>query len=325
MERTGVDLHILEWAVPERTFADNALRAVSRGHARRRNDEMGVANSAALEKAILDLSPDYVLVMDGQRLTEKTKAHCRKEGVRLAMWAYDSAVNFPWIAEASVDYDVVFTFEPEDVEALSSRTQALYLPLAYDPSIYHPSPDVRGKRFDVCFVGAIRKNYPERTEYLSTLVRALGKGRVEIWSEATPWYSPFRVQDLKITGFGRHGKVVRRPSSHSDNNLLYNQSSIALNVHNKQSQRALNPRTFETLGSGSLLMTDRGLEGVQGFKEGRDYAVYEGVKDLVEKTRLYLGDEELLNRVASSGHSIAEKGHTYEHRAKEIMSHLKAL
>lgn len=325
MEKNGVDTTVLEWIVPKRTFVDNAMRAVSKGYARRQNEEMTVANTLALERAIIELSPHYVLVMDGERLTERTKLHCKREGIKLAMWAYDSVVNFPWIADAAADYDLVFTFEPEDVKSLSKRVSAMYLPLAYDPSLYFPLPGTLEKPYDACFVGAIRKNYPERTEYLSGLTRSLPKGKIEIRSDPTPWYSPFRIQDLRIAGLGRRTRVNRRPVNHSDNNLLYNLSKISLNVHNKQSIGAVNPRTFETFGSGSMLLTDRRLQGIPDFKENRDYVVYEGLRDLIDKVRFYLENEDTLQQIAASGHSIAEEGHTFAHRAATILSRLSSL
>jgi len=315
----GIQCDTLEWRVPERTFSEHLGRMVSSKLLAAGDLKMSMANALALEKAILEKKPNYVLAMNGGRITPATRRFCSKEGIRLALWAHDSAHHFPWIAEASHDYDLIYTYEPGDLDILSENAEARFLPLAYDPNIYHtanvPPQDV----LDICFVGAIRGSYPRRTEILRLLVRKLRTQRIEIWSDWTPWYSPFRLQDLKIVGMRRNLKIRRHSPDHSDINKLYNRSRICLNIHHDQARRAVNPRTFEILGSGGFLLTDKKLDGIPNFVEGRDYVLYTDLDDLASKTYSYLQDGERRLKTARSGHSVAASDHTYSSRAAKIL------
>lgn len=315
----GIHCDTLEWNVPERTFFEHLERMVSKRRLAAGDQKMSMANALALGNAIMKKKPNYVLVMNGGRITPATRGFCSKEGIRLALWAHDSAYHFPWIAEASHDYDLIYTYEPEDLDILSQNVEARFLPLAYDPSMYYTANVPPQDILDICFVGAIRGSYPRRTEILRRLARRLRTQRIEIWSDKTPWYSPFRLEDLKIIGMQRDLKIRRHSPDHSEINKLYNRSRICLNIHHDQARKAVNPRTFEILGSGGFMMTDRSLDGIPSFVEGRDYVLYTNLDDLASKASSYLQDGETRLNIAMSGHSVAILSHTYSSRAATIL------
>jgi spore maturation protein CgeB len=85
--------------------------------------------------------------------------------------------------------------------------------------------------------------------------------------------------------------------------------------------KAVNPRTFEILGSGGLLLTDRRLDDIEGFEEGEGYIHYSNEAELLLMLRDALEDEQKAAYIADIGHSEA-RAHTFEHRARRILGDL---
>lgn len=319
----GVSAEILEFETPRQGPVQQLKNALSRDYFFGRSEAMKRANALAMERAVMNHAPDYVVVMNGGEVTDATRSYCTRNGIRMAMWANDSCSRFKWIADAARFYDVVYSYELNDLEVLSQSGTAHLLPMAYDPARYSPIDNGTVENVDVSFVGTIKSYYGRRTEMLRQLSTGLKRARLEIWSNATPFYSPLRYQDVLIRIAGGNSTVRRSNATHEQINELYNRTRICLNIHGSTEHKALNPRSFEILGSGGFLLTDNPFRALKDFEEGRDYVVYNGPDDLVQKARKYLQDEEARKRIKESGHRIARKSHTYAARAAEILKGLR--
>jgi len=319
----GVSAEILEFETPRQGPLQQLKNALSRDYFHGRNVGMKRTNALAMERAVMSHAPDYVVVMNGGEVTNATRSYCTRNGIRMAMWAYDSCSRFKWIADAARYYDVIYSYELNDLEILSQSSTAHLLPLAYDPARYFPIDNGTVEDVDVSFVGTIKSHYSRRTELLRQLSTGLKGARLETWSNATPFYSPFRYQDVLIRIAGGNTKVIRGNATHQQINELYNRTRICLNIHGSTEQKALNPRSFEILGSGGFLLTDIPFMALKDFEDGRDYVVYSGPDDLLQKARKYLHDEEARKRIKESGHRIARESHTYAARAAEILKGLR--
>lgn len=117
--------------------------------------------------------------------------------------------------------------------------------------------------------------------------------------------------------------LTRRTLDHTEINGIYASSKVCLNVHHPQSIGALNPRSFEILGSGGLLLTDRDMDGLDGIENGKAYLQYSSREDLVDKLRHALEDDGRRRSVAENGHLAVVNAHTFKHRAKSMLSDLR--
>lgn len=319
-EACGVQPSELEWKYPKRSFVQEIMFYSSRKFRLKLDEEQDRANALALEHAVLETSPDYVLVMKAVELTEKTKEHCRETKTKLVMWAYDSATEFPVIARAAPAYDLVYTYEPADLDILAKTCAPKFLPMAFDPNHYHRKND-RKKSTDICFIGAV-DSHPERQKLIRLIAARFRDRSIDVWTDSIHLYSHRRLNDLFFVGLRRNIRIHRKTIDHDQINDIYNRSRICLNIHHVQSRRAVNPRTFEVLGSGGLLATDRKLDDIEGFEEGEGYIYYSDDTDLIDKLRTAFEDEFRMEFVADIGHS-KERTHTFELRARTILNDLR--
>ncbi len=319
-EACGVEPSLLEWRYPKRSLTQEIMFYSSSSYRLRLADTQDKANALALEKAVKERHPDYILVMKAVELTEKTREYCKSAGTKVVLWAYDSATEFPIISRAAPQYDLVYTYEPGDLEILSRNCTPRFLPMAYDPKLYFRHDERGEKDIDVCFIGAIDR-YPERRKLIAHIARRFKDRTIAIWADSVHWYSHRRVGDFLLAGARRNMQLNRRTLEHGEINDIYNRSKVCLNVHHLQSKKAVNPRTFEILGSGGLLLTDRRLDDIEGFERGEGYIHYSSESELIDGLRDALENEQRSAKTADAGHSKV-RVHTFEQRARRILSDL---
>jgi spore maturation protein CgeB len=322
-ESCGLRPTTLSWEYPRRNIAQEVMYYSSEGYRRMRGDAQDVVNSKVLEKAIIERGPDHVLVAKAVELTERSKAFCRDRGIKLILWAYDSATEFPIVSRAAPGYDLVYTYEPADLEILSSVCEPRLLPMAFDPRYYSPLKGEAERTIDICFVGDI-DFYRRRRELLRHVARNLRNANVSVWTDSAHWYSHRRVKDMALKGLRRNLSIRRGTLGHAEINGIYNRSKACLNIHHRQSRQAINPRTFEVLGSGGLLVTDRKLDQLSEFQDGKGYIHFEDEKGLIDSLREALGYAEYRESIASLGNSRIQ-AHTYVARARRIIEDAKRL
>jgi len=322
-ESHGLSTDILEWPVLEYNPLDAMMYGISQGAQMHQDETQQRLNSQAFERQMTKAAPDYALIMNGVRISQETRRLCHEAGTKLALWAYDTPVRLPWIMESLDSYDLVYTYEPEDLTALSRNAQASFLPLAYDHRVYQPFSRERMFQTDLCFVGTVIRKWPERMERLRRLSKYLSNRKIEIWTDSIHLWSPRGVVDILTIGGGKDRKVRRREADHTEINELYNRTKVCLNIHMPDQRKAVNPRTFEILGSGGFLLTDRLMTNIPDFEEGRDYVIYSNIDDLLEKADEFISADDRRVEIAEHGHFLAGKSHTYVRRAERVLRDLR--
>jgi len=316
----GVEPSLLEWTYPKRSLAQEIMFYSSRNYRAKLADKQDKANALALEKAVQERHPDHILVMKAVELTKKTIEHCKNAGVKVVLWAYDSAAEFPIISRVASQYDLVYTYEPGDLGVLSKSCTPRFLPMAYDPMCYFRNDTRTQKDIDICFIGAIDR-YPQRKRLFAQVASRFKNRKIAIWADSIHWYSHRHVGDFMMVGPRRNVQLTRKTLDHGEINDIYNRSKVCLNVHHAQSKRAVNPRTFEILGSGGMLLTDRRLDEIEGFEEGEGYMHYSNDAELIDKLNEALENEQKAAYIADIGHSEVH-AHTFEQRARTILRDL---
>ena len=203
-----------------------------------------------------------------------------------ACYLIDNHLNLPVHLQWAQEFDQVFIAQREYLDAFRAAgiRNVHWLPLGCDPEI-HRRHEV-SKRIDVGFVGSIGDG-SRRENLLQSLMsqRILVEPRRVFWDEISAHLSSSRI------GF---------------NNAVRND---------------LNMRIFETLCSGTFLLTDRAPGSGQDelFRAGEDLGIYDD-PDLPDQTRHWLIHEEEREAIANRGCRMALAAHTYQHRCDDLVS-----
>ncbi len=228
--------------------------------------------------------PDLYLWIEsipGYHPTNLSGLRCPK-----ACYLIDSHLNLPAHLEWAREFDQVFIAQREYLGAFRAAgiRNVHWLPLGCDPDI-HGRHDVP-KRIDVGFVGSIGPG-SRREHLLQSLAaeRLLIEPRRIFWRDLSAHLSKSRI------GF---------------NNALRND---------------LNMRVFETLCSGTFLLTDaaRGSGQDELFRAGEDLGIYDD-PDLPDQARHWLIHEEEREAIAERGTRMVLAAHTYRHRCEDLIA-----
>jgi spore maturation protein CgeB len=159
--------------------------------------------------------------------------------------------------------------------------------------------------YDVTFVGQV---YGKRKRIIAKLKRA--------GIDADAW------------GFGwEKGRLSQKEMI-----KVFGQSKINLNLATasrqgrlsflpwKRKTEQIKGRNFEVPGCGGFLLSGRADNLEEYYEIGKEIVCFENTKDLIEKARYYLADEEERSQIAEAGYQRTLREHTYEHRFNEIFS-----
>lgn len=83
--------------------------------------------------------------------------------------------------------------------------------------------------------------------------------------------------------------------------------------------RQIKARVFEVPGCGGFLLTQAAVGLERYYELGGEVAVFDGLPDLADKIRYYLGHPGERDRVAWAGHGRTRAEHTYEARFAELL------
>jgi spore maturation protein CgeB len=158
-------------------------------------------------------------------------------------------------------------------------------------SLLEPQP-AQNCHYPVSFVGQAHGDRLKRIEHL----RSLG---------------------LEVSCFG-HGWPSGSVKA-EDIPKIYRDSVISLNFANSKGVNQIKARTFEVPGAGGFLLTE-GAPGLDKYyTPDKEVAVFDGLKDLVEKAKYYLSHPEERDAIAKSGFDRTKREHTYDLRMKEVI------
>lgn len=225
-----------------------------------------------------------------------------------AYYAIDTHLGYEFRKEKAKQFKYVYCAQKEGAERFRDDgiETATWLPLACNPMAHpnlsemlsHPNKETHTsgwnlqKEWDVAFVGFFKDSYPadqnDRIEYLSHLFESV----------PNHWFS-----------FN---------SFFEDMAVRYIRSKVGFNISIKND---LNMRFFEILSTGTCLLTNRSVDGIDdlGFLEGVDFLGYDTKEEMIEKIQWALDNPVDREAIAKSGHEKCRKFHTYELRMKKII------
>ena len=256
----------------------------------------------AINKKILKISrkcsPDLILTVKGETLWKRLLGDLKTQKTKVVNWFPDPMNTWDLAKKIVPFYDYFLHFDPLIVEKLKSvgYKNIYYLPFA---SEIQKSSKAK-KNYDISFIGT----YSEfRENYLSNLK----KFNLNIWGDPR-WYS----SSLK--------KFVRGGRIHQDKMKdIIKKSKININIHFNAPREGANLRTFEVAGCSSFLLTDYVKDIENLFKVGKEIDLYRTPLQMVSKSKYYLNNESLREKIAEAGYKKAKSMHNYVKRVQEML------
>lgn len=278
----------------------------------------------AMIRAACAFRPDLVLILKGESLTAATLQELKHAtGAMLAVWWVDHPLmnaesGHLWreVPRSIPLFDGCFVFDHayEPLLREAGARMVRFLPCAADPDIFKPQTLTPMDRATYGAAVSLVGIYSERRgRVLSALCQESGLG---VWG---PGWSQFFAKQASDSGNPFRGETLLPGEACK----VYNASSVNLNTHLKQTQRAgLNTRTFEILASGTFELCDYVSEMDALLESGCELAVYRSPEEAADLARYYIKAEDERRRIAEAGHKRVLAEHTYRHRMQTVLSTL---
>ncbi len=215
-----------------------------------------------------------------------------KSGGKTIYVASDTHLDNGYRLNKAKKFDYAFFNQKDAAEEFGT----IWLPHAFEPTAY-PKIDIIQK-YDVGFVGHVQ----ETPNYNSiTRVEALDR----LFKEFPTFY------------YGSRHPGFPEKNLFEDAAMKFSLSKIAFNISIKDD---VNMRVFETLGTGSFLLTNWIPTLGDLFEDGKHLVTYKTLDEMVEKARYYLKHDNEREKIAKAGYKEVIKKHTYKHRIEQIMA-----
>jgi spore maturation protein CgeB len=261
--------------------------------------------------AVSDFQPEFILVIQGTRLSPKTVNRLRTvTKAPIACWYQDAVSSLGRQFMLGAEYDAVFV-KDRYMQSLFSRmirsTTFYYLPEACNPRVHRSVnltvQDIESYGCDIMIAGT---HYYYRQEIL----RQLSGIRLR-------FYSGTRAKWL----LDRLPKDVHqgRPVVLEEKAKALRAARICLNTLHFAEINGLNCRAFEIAGCGGFQLVSAVPALAEHFEPGKELATFDSIDELVERIDYYLRNPQLMMDIALRGQQRAHKDHTYEHRLTEIL------
>ena len=101
--------------------------------------------------------------------------------------------------------------------------------------------------------------------------------------------------------------------------LIFNGSSINLNITCKSIKTGIAQRIWDIMGAGGFLLTNYQSEIPEFFNIGEDLEIYTSMEELADKAAYYLEHEDERKRIARSGYEKVKAAHTHRSRMEDML------
>lgn len=251
---------------------------------------------------------------------------CEAFKVRYISWTTDCPVDELFSTELKNPVNRTFCFDYAQYERAHAINpdRVFYMPLATNVArwdrVIAQAPPEELQRFgaDVSFVGSLytekkgqdwfESSAALRLEAVNTTAGVLS----EMGQDPLCLYTGSNTENLPVKNCGR----VR---THTEMPLVFNQSSINLNVTCTSIRTGIPQRIWDVCGAGGFVLTNHQAEIDEFFVIGEDLEVFESQEELREKIKYYLTHEEERRRIAMNGYNKVKAEHTYVSRMADIL------
>ena len=216
-----------------------------------------------------------------------------KDGGKTIYVASDTHLDNGYRLRMAEKFDYVFFNQKRAVEDFKGKSK--WLPHAFEPQAYPNQTTL--KKYDVGFIGHMQQDNPNFN----------GMSRVQALDRLFKEFPNFF--------YGNRDQGFPGKNMFEDAAKRFSESRIVFNISIGDD---INMRLFETLGTGSFLLTNYLPTLGEFFEDGVDFVTYNSYDDMIEKAKYYLEHEEEREKIAEAGYKKAIEKHTYEARIKTI-------
>jgi spore maturation protein CgeB len=237
-----------------------------------------------------------------------------------AFWFCEDAHVMPYWRDVCGAYDLFFHLQPEVLgAALRERgTCGVPLRMGFDPGMHRPIELTSEQRARyACGLSFVGAGYHNRVQFLPGLAD-LG---LRLYGTEWPALEPLRSASPELN---------QRQSSEASN-LIFNASTINLNLHSSPWTDGvnplgdyLNPRCFELAGAGTFQLVDARRDLAACFAPGAELETYADLAECRKKIVYYREHDAERHEIAANGRRRALAEHTYRHRMEEAVEALRA-
>jgi glycosyltransferase involved in cell wall biosynthesis len=219
------------------------------------------------------------------------------DGGKTIYVASDTHLGKDYRFKKAEQFDHVFFNQKDAVEEFNktSRKKAIWIPHAVEPQAY---PDIEiVKKFDICFIGHVQEspNYN-------------GIARIDALDRMFKEFPNFY--------YGSRHPAFPGKNLFEDAAKKFSQSKIVFNISIKDD---INMRVFESLATGSMLLTNYIPTLGELFEDGKHLVMYKTLDEAVEKAKYYLEHEQEREKIALEGQQECLAKHTYQKRVEKII------
>ena len=232
------------------------------------------------------VNPDLILFVEGGTMRVLPVAMDKVNSIS-AWYGIDTHMDYEKHLKIGRLFDISFIAQKQYVEKLKEDgiKQVSWLPLAFATELLNSLPIE--KTIDISYVGS---NNPTVHQLRHKIIEEL-------------------KHNFPSSFFGMANPILMEE--------IYSKSYL---VFNKSINNDVNMRFFESLGAGTVLVTDlildNGLEEV--FLEGQHYFVYKDPAEIVSLITNLLTNKKLLQRLGKSARNYVLKNHTYDNRISSM-------
>lgn len=279
-----------------------------------------------LTKAATEFVPDMVFVYRGTHITVDTLKKIKQQQPDVTLVGYNNddpfAKGHPYslwrhFFKAVPVYDLMLAYRHHNLEDfLRAGAQRVELLRSwYVQERNHPASltdEDRGKyECDVVFIGHYEKD--DRKQYLEELVRQGVKLR--LFGPGYDW-----DPELRSSSELQHLAPISLVWGEEYNKALCG-AKIALCFLSKLNRDTYTRRCFEIPATRTLMLSEHTDDLADLYKEGVEADYFRTGDELINKVRLYLGDEKLRLAVAGNGYRrVMADGHDVASRMKQVLA-----
>ena len=265
----------------------------------RKNPDWEVFHMIPKGDTLKDIGPvDYHWWIDwGEDALNYPEWNPPDDGGKKIYVASDTHLDNGYRLRKAREFDYVFFNQVRAVEQFKKLNRKSYwLPHAFEPQAY---PNITTlKKYDVGFVGHMQQDKPNHNGM--SRVRALDR----LFKEFPNFY------------YGSRHPQFPSKNLFEDAAKRFSESKIAFNISIGDD---INMRLFETMGTGSFLLTNELPTLGKLFEDGKHLVTYNSYDDMVEKAKYYIEHDEEREKIAEAGYNEVINKHTYQHRIDKIM------
>ena len=252
-------------------------------------------------------NPDIILSLKGETFLPKYIDKIKKNvNSKIALWFPDDPRFFnSLVKDIALHYDTIFTYTKNAIDLYKSISvnNVFRLPFGCDPYIHKGGIELQSLKKHALFIGTFSF---KRYKFLKNLIK-LGVPIDIIGSKWRPYLSKYVVKDAVVGS-----QYVRMIQSYP----------LVINLH-QNINFGPNMRTFEVTGSGGILLSDRAEDITDFFREDEEILIYDSIKEVSDKIKFLLNDNESLLKISRLSQERCYKFHTYDIRAQEMLNHIR--